>query len=134
MSIESLLTLIIGFLLGSFSSFAIARLQKFTDLRAQAKRVVLEIDFMGSGSQIDFPRSADAAELVFISCELQSYGHHRAAESLSLLASEINLSIFQASNRQIDISEFSALNAKWQRIISRIKPSKFRLFSLMPSL
>ena len=138
MSTESILSLLIGFVLGLFSGiyagFVIARAQKFADLRSQAKRVILEIDFISTGNSIEFPKRKVGSDLSLIASEMFSYGHKKAGEILFGMNSEVNQSIHLASNGQIPIEKFNDQYLDWQHRINVLSSNKRKICSPWPGL
>ncbi|WP_306590045.1 hypothetical protein [Geothrix sp. 21YS21S-4] len=138
MSTETILSLAISIplsvLCGLFSGLVVARYQRFSDLRYQAKKVIWEIGFVSEGDHLEFPSRTEAPELSSIASELLFLKHREAAETLLRLHAGMYGSIQDARMGRISFEKFNKIYGGWQESIMAISPNMRQLLRLRGGL
>jgi hypothetical protein len=129
-----LINLSVGVVTGLYSGLVVARYQRFSDLRSQAKKTILEIDYIHENGRMIFPRRSEVPEFTQIASELLYLKHRKAASRLLNLQSEIYSSIQDAGMGRISYDNFQSQYLEWQRAISAISPNPFQLLRLFSGL
>ncbi|MCX7069355.1 MAG: hypothetical protein NTW85_16935 [Methylococcales bacterium] len=123
-----------GIVSGLYAGIVVARYQRFADLRLQAKKLILEIEFINHGNKIIFPKRKGIPEFDIIVSDLLFLRHKKAAETILQLSVDIRSAITRAEAGQIDINSFNNDYLSWQVSIRSISPSPLQVLRLWGGL
>jgi len=138
MSPESIISIIvsvpIGLISGLYAGLVVARYQRFSDLRFQAKRIVLELGCSVENDHMIFPKRSDTPEFYAIASDLLFLKHRKAAEVLLRLNSQIYETIQHAKMGRINFGTYQDHLLSWQLSINAISPNPLQLLRLWAGL
>lgn len=138
MSKETILSLLfsipIGIIGGLYAGIIVARYQRFADLRLQAKKIILEIDFIWEDTKMVFPRRKETPEFSTIASDLFFLGHKSAGASVLGLMQGVHHCIQDASLGRIDSKSFSDKYSTWQHQILSLSPAMLPILRIWGGL
>lgn len=123
-----------GIVSGLYAGVVVARYQRFADLRLQAKKLILEIEFIKHDNKIIFPKRKDFPEFDIIVSDLLFLRHKKAAETILQLSVDIRSAITRAEAGQIDITSFNNDYLSWQVSIRSISPNPLQVLRVWGGL
>lgn len=125
-----------GIISGLYAGIVVARYQRFADLRLQAKKIILEIEYLSdsNGNRITFTKRKDIPEFSIIGSDLLFLRHKKAADTILQLSKDVKSAIIKAEVGQIDLYSFSNDYQSWQVSIRSISPSPLQLLRLWGGL
>ena len=128
------LSIPIGLISGLYAGLVIARYQRFADLRLQAKKIILEIDYISEGTKMLFPHRQDTREFHIIASDLLFLGHTSAGIKMLEISQEIQQSISEAKSGTIDFKKFDEKYLSWQQSIRSLSPKMLQIMRLWGGL
>lgn len=138
MSQETILSLLlsipIGIISGLYAGIIGARYQRFADLRLQAKKVVLEIDFVWKDTKMIFPGRTETPEFSTISSDLFFISHKSAGTKVLEIWHDIKRNIAEASAGQINSTTFNKNYVHWQHKIRNLSPDMLPILRIWGGL
>ncbi|MCP5135224.1 MAG: hypothetical protein H6981_00270 [Gammaproteobacteria bacterium] len=138
MSKETILSLLlsvpIGIISGLYAGVIVARYQRFADLRLQAKKIILEIDFIWEDTKMVFPRRKEIPEFSTISSDLFFLGHKSAGTKVLEVCQDIQRSIMEASAGRVNSESFNQKYISWQREIRSLSPEMLPILRIWGGL
>lgn len=138
MSQETILSLLlsipIGIIGGLYAGIIVARYQRFADLRLQAKKIVLEIDFIWEETKTVFPRRKETPELQAIATDLFFLQHKSAGNSVLELSQSIHTSITDVELGRMNSKTFADRYQSWQHQMRSLAPSTWQILRIWGGL
>ena len=125
---------VVGLLSGVYAGLVVARYQRFADLRLQAKRLVLQAEYIWEGNKMFFLKKIDMSEFDIISSDFYFLNHRDSGDKMLSLISQITSSVFDAENGIIGFTEFDKKYLSWQKDIRSLKPNYWQLIKLWGGL
>lgn len=134
MSVTFLLSIPIGIISGLYAGLVVARYQRFADLRLEAKKVILQIDFLWEDDHMVFPGRAEIPEFSRISSDLAYLGHKSAAKVVSEIWQDVGRHITKSQTGRFSYEAFNSKYAEWQRSIRGLSPRPWSIIKLWGGL
>lgn len=98
--------LVSGLITGFYSGLIISRRTKFDSLQAELLRHLNSIEYIQETSHVAIDRGT-SNQMIFIACELNHFGHHRAATSALNANKIIPAVLYDAEHGKITTEELS---------------------------
>ena len=134
MSKETIISLVlsipIGIISGLYAGVVVARYQRFADLRLQAKKVILEIDWIWEETKMVFPRRNSVREFSTIASDLLFLGHNAAGNNVLEIQDLITRTMNEARIGRINFEQFNERYGTWQYRIRSLSPQMFPILKL----
>jgi hypothetical protein len=138
MSKETILSLLlsipIGIISGLYAGIIVARYQRFADLRLQAKKLILEIDFIWEDPRMFFPRRKETPEFSTISSDFFFLGHKSAGTKVLEVWQDIQRNITNASAGRVNSESFNEKYINWQNEIRALSPEMLPILRIWGGL
>jgi hypothetical protein len=132
--ISLLLSIPLGIISGLYAGVVVARYQRFADLRLQAKKVILEIDWIWKEDRMVFPRRTNVREFSTIASDLLFLGHKSAGTNVLEIQHSVTRTISEASDGRVNFEEFSESYGNWQYRIRSLAPQTFPILKIWGGL
>ena len=132
--ISLLLSIPLGIISGLYAGVIVARYQRFADLRLQAKKVILEIDWNWEEDRMVFPRRTNVREFSTIASDLLFLGHKAAGTNVLEIQYSVTRTISEASDGRVNFEEFSESYGNWQYRIRSLAPQTFTILKIWGGL
>ena len=132
--ISLLLSIPLGIISGLYAGVVVARYQRFADLRLQAKKVILEIDWIWEEDRMVFPRRTNVREFSTIASDLLSLSHKAAGTNVLEIQYSVTRTISEASDGRVNFEEFSESMGNWQYRIRSLAPQAFTILKIWGGL
>lgn len=129
-----LLSIPIGIVSGLYAGIIVARYQRFSDLRLQAKQLILEIDFVWENKKMIFPRRNETSGFSTISSDLFFLSHKSAGSKILEIRQDIERNIAEASAGQISYELFHENYVGWQHEIRSLSPEMLPILRIWGGL
>jgi hypothetical protein len=138
MSIETIISLVlsipIGIISGLYAGVVVARYQRFADLRLQAKKLILEIDWIWEDAKIAFPRRDNVREFTTIASDLFFLGHNDAGKNVLEIRDSVTRTMMEARAGKINCDGFSQSYGSWQYQIRSLAPHIYPILKIWGGL
>lgn len=134
MPIAFILSIPIGIISGLYAGLVVARYQRFADLRLEAKKVILQIDFLWEHDHMEFPKRSETPELSRISSDLAYLGHKSASKAVLGLSQDVGCNVANARFGRLDFEAFNAKYLEWQQSIRELSPRPWSIIKLWGGL
>jgi hypothetical protein len=138
MSKETIISLVlsipIGIISGLYAGVVVARYQRFADLRLQAKKVILEIDWIWEETKMVFPHRNSVRELSAIASDLLFLGHKAAGNNVLEIQDSVTRTMNEARVGRINFEQFNERYGDWQYRIRSLSPQMFTILKLWGGL
>lgn len=129
-----LLSVPIGIISGLYAGIIVARYQRFADLRLQAKKLILEIDFIWEDTKMVFPRRKEVPEFSTIASDLFFLGHKSAGTKVLEVLQDIQRDIAEASAGRVNFEYFNEEYGNWQHQIRSLSPEMIPILRIWGGL
>jgi hypothetical protein len=138
MSKETIISLVLsiplGIISGLYAGVVVARYQRFADLRLQAKKIILEIDWIWEEDKMVFPHRTNVREFSTIASDLLFLGHKAAGTNVLEIQDSVTRTISEARVGSISFEEFSDSYGSWQHRIRSLAPQMFPILKIWGGL
>ena len=138
MSKETIMSLIlsipIGIISGLYAGVIVARYQRFADLRLQAKKVILEIDWIWEETKMVFPRRKDLPEFSTIASDFFFLGHKPAGTEVPEVWQDVTRTMNEARAGRVNSEKFNESYGRWQHQIRSLSPRMFPILKIWGGL
>ncbi|MBH1816811.1 hypothetical protein JAK53_10595 [Stenotrophomonas maltophilia] len=128
MSLESLLALIlslpIGIAGGLYSSLIVTKYARFSELRAEALRIIRSIRFVGDDNKLEIFEPNNLNSMALIASDLAGLGHETACETVLEIYNAILYSNSATIAGEMRPTNYMDAYADWQRRTREISPNK----------
>jgi hypothetical protein len=132
--ISLLLSIPIGIISGLYAGLVVARYQRFADLRLQAKKIIIEIDWIWEENKIVFPRRSNVREFSTIASDLLFLGHKAAGKNVLEIQHSVTRTISEARDGRVSFDEFSESYGNWQYRIRSLAPQTLPILKIWGGL
>jgi len=132
--ISLLLSIPLGIISGLYAGVVVARYQRFADLRLQAKKVILEIDWIWEEDKMVFPSRTNVREFSTIASDLLFLGHKAAGTIVLEILYSVTRAISEARDGRVSFEEFSESYGNWQYRIRSLAPQPFPILKIWGGL
>lgn len=127
---NALVGILTGVLAGIHSGVIVARMAKFEEIKNQAKKIILSIDYNYSSDLTpEITTRKDVSELLHLSSDFYALKHKIAGKKLSSLDKEINIVLYSPPKQ---FEEMNEIYLEWQKSCRELKPNLRVIFSLRP--
>lgn len=124
-----IISLVTGVTAGIYSGLIVTRVSRFEQLRDEAKRIILSIDYISDGNRVKFKVRRDIADIAFVSSDLIFLGHKAAGDEVWSLFNEVSNML----NSQSTTSENMHKNYPlWQKRCRQLSPNLKIILNLNP--
>jgi hypothetical protein len=138
MSKETIISLVLsiplGIISGLYAGVVVARYQRFADLRLQAKKIILEIDWIWEEDKMVFPHRTNVREFSTIASDLLFLGNKTAGTNVLEIQDSVTRTISEARVGSISFEEFSDSYGSWQYRIRMLAPQMFPILKIWGGL
>jgi hypothetical protein len=138
MSKETIICLVLsiplGIISGLYAGVVVARYQRFADLRLQAKKIILEIDWIWEEDKMVFPHRTNVREFSTIASDLLFLGHKAAGKNVLEIQDSVTRTISEARVGRISFEKFSDSYGNWQYRIRSLAPQMFPILKIWGGL
>jgi hypothetical protein len=117
-----------------YAGVVVARYQRFADLRLQAKKVILEIDWIWEEDKMVFPHRTNVREFSTIASDLLFLGHKAAGTNVLEIQYSVTRTISEASYGRVNFEEFSESYVRWQYRIRSLAPQTYSILKIWGGL
>lgn len=128
MSLESLLALIlslpIGIAGGLYSSLIVTKYARFSELRAEALRIIRSIRFVGDDNKLEIFEPNNLDSMALVASDLAGLGHEAACETVLEIYNVILHSNSATIAGEMRPTNYMDAYADWQRRTREISPNK----------
>lgn len=124
---EFFANIIVGMLSGIYAGLIVARYQRFADLRLEARKIVLRIDFMDEESRIVLRNERGIEGFPIIASDLFFLRHRQAGEAVNGLWSKMSKVLYDAQHGKMDFATFCTEYAAWQKEVRSLRPNLWQL-------
>jgi hypothetical protein len=132
--ISLVLSIPLGIISGLYAGVVVARYQRFADLRLQAKKIILEIDWIQEEDKIVFPRRTSLREFSTIASDFLFLGHKAAGTNVLEIQASATRAISEARVGRFSFEEFSESYGNWQYRIRGLAPHMFPILKMWGGL
>lgn len=133
-AISVLLSIPLGIISGLYAGLIVARYQRFADLRLQAKKVILEIDWIWEEDRMIFPSRDNVRELSAIASDLLFLGHKIAGTNVLEIQDSATRIVSKARVGRVNFEEFSESFTDWQYRIRSLAPQALPILKIWGGL
>lgn len=138
MSKETIISLVLsiplGIISGLYAGVVVARYQRFADLRLQAKKVLLEIEWFWEEDKIAFPHRNNVPEFSMIASDLLFLGHKTAGTNVLQIQYAVTRTISEARVGRVSPEEFNEKYRNWQYKIRNLSPQMSTILKIWGGL